>query len=203
MRTSRPAVLFACLASVIAASPAAADEPAQPPPTHDTGAPHANSTAPQDDAGQGPEKEPVPTAKERRRSSRILLGVGGGALGAGWLMSVFHASIGKQSSTTCHTNALGFSDSCKESASFRFVFIPVVGPAIEAYLHDTPVTASDAAGFVFETLLQVGGLAMMGYGLAVRPNQSRSATAEPPALTIAVAPTITDRSASLSVVGTF
>lgn len=201
MRTPRTvAVVVAGLVSGLFASPAFADEPSKP------AAGGAPSDSTHDTAATAPDEEPEvvhkPTSKERRRNARIFLGVGGGLLGAGWAMSVAHAVIGREATQVCREDYLGFT-TCEQSRPFRFVFIPVAGPLLEAVAHDGPLTTADTSAFVMETVLQLGGVAIMGYGIAIRPSAPRRTAAEPPVFTLSVAPEITSRSASLGVVGTF
>lgn len=127
---------------------------------------------------------PDPDIRRQRRASTGMIIAGVSGVGVGWLGASLHGLMG---------DLTGFGE-------YRAIFIPVVGPLIEATTHRGAFSSGEEIGLVFEGVLQIGGLASFVVGMAVRPDKRSSASLP---FRMAVQPVVTSRGASLGVVGAF
>ncbi len=147
------------------------------------------------------EVEAMKERRSERRKATVMIGVGAGALGIGWLTAVVHGLMGELLAIDCNGQGI-YGISCTDTADYGGIYIPVVGPLVEASTHHGQLTAGDDTMLALETILQVGGLATMIVGIATRPPKGAPVTASMP-VTLAVSPVVTNRSATLGLVGTF
>ncbi len=146
-------------------------------------------------------------ARKQRRIGAIMLPAGGAALGAGWALAAFHGLLGEVAGVECHDFLR-----CENTDDYGEIYIPVVGPILEAARHRGVLSNGEKVFLAVESVFQIGGfLTMMGgltlrySGPSARPASGASgapATASLP-FTFSVAPVVTPQSAGLGVVGTF
>lgn len=153
-------------------------------------------------AGEQPGADPIlDEAKSRRRERRkalAMIGAGAGAFGVGWLVAVVHGLLGEVAGVDCSPSQYSFG--CSDTDDYGPIYIPVIGPIVEASTHRGTLSSADKFGLGVETVLQVGGLTTFIVGLAMRPG--KTSTASMP-VTLALSPVVTTRSTTLGLVGTF
>ncbi len=132
----------------------------------------------------GEVESPERDAKKQRRASTGLIIAGVSSFGIGWLGASLH----------------GLTMDLVGTSEYRAIFVPVVGPVVEAMTHRGAFTSGEKIGLVFEGVLQIGGLASFVVGMAVKP--SKVSVGSVP-VTVAVAPAVTDRGATMGLVGSF
>lgn len=127
---------------------------------------------------------PDEDVRRQRRAAKGMIIAGVSAFGVAWLGASLHGLV---------LDLLGVGE-------YRAIFIPVVGPIIEATTHRGQLTSGEKIGLAFEGVFQIGGLASFAVGMAIKPG--KSSTASMP-VTIALRPVVTDRGATMGIVGTF
>jgi len=148
-----------------------------------------------------PSGPPDPLRKEKR-TSKIMVAAGLGGFGLGWVMSVVHGAIGELVGVECHYSSGGWNlfPSCSDTDDYRSIYIPVVGPIIEASNHKGTLSELDDGLLAIETVLQIGGLSTALVGGVLWPSSPTTASLP---VTFTVTPTVSARSTGLAVVGTF
>lgn len=150
---------------------------------------------------------PAPSKTRRIRSSTWgrdtslgAVAVGGGLIGAGWVLSVVHGFLGEVAGIDCQKSYGGYVStfSCQDTDGYGPIYIPVAGPFLEAASHDGTLSDADKGFLAIEGLLQAGGAVTMLVGLASLPVTLSSKTAS-----VTLTPAVTASGASLGLTGSF
>jgi hypothetical protein len=221
-RSALPFVSFAAALCVV--RPGFGDEPAElplPPPVVSAAATAEPVTAPapvvapsapgpaSGPGGPAPDVEAIALAKKRasvrrsgwsRDTSLGAIVVGGSLVGAGWVLSVIHGLVGEVAGVDCKKASGGYTAtlSCADTDDYGPIFIPVVGPFVEAASHNGTLSDADKGFLAVEGILQAGGLITALVGLATLPASSSSRRAA-----VTLTPVVTARGASLGLTGSF
>jgi hypothetical protein len=159
--------------------------------------------------GPAPDAEAIALAKKRasvrrsgwsRDTSLGAIVVGGSLVGAGWVLSVIHGLAGEVAGVDCKKASGGYTAtlSCADTDDYGPIFIPVVGPFVEAASHNGTLSDADKGFLAVEGILQAGGLITALVGLATLPASSSSRRAA-----VTLTPVVTARGASLGLTGSF
>lgn len=190
-----------------------APSPVPPPAFESTPAPGGATTAPVVSPGTtsaplpAPPALPAPSKTRRIRSptwgrdtSLGAVAVGGGLIGAGWVLSVVHGFLGEVAGIDCQKSYGGYVStfSCQDTDGYGPIYIPVAGPFLEAASHDGTLSDADKGFLAIEGLLQAGGAVTMLVGLASLPVTLSSKTAS-----VTLTPAVTASGASLGLTGSF
>ena len=134
-----------------------------------------------------------------RKTSLAAIGGGAGLLGAGWLLSVLHGAFGEVFGVDCGTHDSGYGSAlyCNDTRGYEGIYVPVVGPFLEASTHRGALSDADKGFLFLEGILQVSGAVTAVIGLATLP----MAKAEP--ARVVLAPMITANGAGIGVTGSF
>lgn len=184
-----------------------APSPVPPPAFESTSAPGGATTAPV--VSPGTTSAPLPSGPKTRRirsstwgrdTSLGAVAVGGGLIGAGWVLSVVHGFLGEVAGIDCQKSYGGYVStfSCQDTDGYGPIYIPVAGPFLEAASHDGTLSDADKGFLAIEGLLQAGGAVTMLVGLASLPVTLSSKTAS-----VTLTPGVTASGASLGLTGSF
>ncbi len=197
--------------------PAPSPGPRPPPASESTPAPESATTAPVATAPvvTAPVASPAATSaglpppqKTRRiRSSTWgrdtslgAIAVGGGLIGAGWVLSVLHGFIGEVAGIDCKKGSGGYTStfSCQDTDGYGPIYIPVVGPFLEAATHGGTLSDADKGFLAVEGILQAGGAITALVGLASLP-----VTLSSKKVSVTLTPAVSARGAELGLTGSF
>ena len=129
-----------------------------------------------------------------RKPARIMKISGVSAAGVGWVLSIFHGLFGELAGTDCQpTGWIGYD--CTDTDNYAGIYVPVVGPIIEAATHDGSLSTADNALLALETIIQWGGWGTFIAGFFVGPSKEEAARS------VVVRPVATP--AGFGLVGTF
>lgn len=162
------------------------------------------------------ESGPPDPARRQKRIGKLLMIGGVGGLGLGWVGAVIHGVVGEIAGVECHSSTWGF-PSCSNTDDYGPIYIPVVGPILEAANHRGDLSGADQIGLALETVFQIGGVGAMIAGFTVYvsapdgeavPGASGVPMAPAPTgasmpVTLSVAPMVGQHTTGLSVLGTF
>ena len=205
----RSALVLASFAvAFCAVVPCLGDEPAELPPlpapvlssAPPAAAPFEAPAAAGGESSAPPERPRIRSSTWSQETSLGAMAVGGGLVGAGWVLSVLHGVVGEIVGIDCGRAHGGPTAmiSCRATDDYGPIYIPVVGPFLEAAEHKGTLSDADKGFLVIEGLLQAGGAVTALVGLASLPVTMRSDT-----VSVTVAPVVSAGGAGLGVTGSF